>query len=404
MNRFTTDQTIFTDMSVLREEYVPEELPARDEQMDQFEFALQPIVQGAGPENVLTYGETGVGKTVCARRILSALQSALEDVDDVELEVVWCNCEGSTSYQVAVDLLNELRDPNDQISRNGHARSDVMEKLWEEIDDLDATDVVFVLDEIDSVGSDDSLLYKIPRAKANGETEKNIGLIGICNDFTFRNNLSARVKSTLREHEVHFGPYDAGELQEILEQRAELAFVDGALEGAVIPYIAAEVGRDSGSARHAIDILSLAGRIAENEGSAICDESHARRAADRLEELIVEKELSAMTTQSQAILQAILSLSQSGELPARRKTVHKEYKKVVNLADYLEPKSSRTVHDRLSQLSLKGIISVHERNKGESGGRSFEYDLDLDDELVDKVLGTVDDLQPYRDHREKLAR
>src|SRR5699024_3954670 len=133
----------------------------------------------------------------------------------------------NSSYQVAVELVNRLRPAGGEISSTGYPQQTVFNKLYRELDALGGT-VLIVLDEIDSIGDRDDLLYELPRARANGylETTK-IGLIGISNDFTFREHLDPRVQDTLCERELQFSPYDATELGNILASRAAVAINEG---------------------------------------------------------------------------------------------------------------------------------------------------------------------------------
>lgn len=62
-----------------------------------------------------------------------------------------------------------------------------------------------------------------------------VGIIGISNNLAFRENLSAKDRSSLCEKSISFPPYDAGELWAVLRQRADTAFHDGALADDVIP-------------------------------------------------------------------------------------------------------------------------------------------------------------------------
>jgi len=115
---------------------------------------------------------------------------------------------------------------------------------------------LFILDEIDHLSDPDTLLYELPRARANGHLDAaRVGVIGISNNYTFRSSLSPKVKDTLMEKELAFSPYDADELQSILTARAEKALVDGASEDSAIRLAAAKAAKDTGSARQAIDLL-----------------------------------------------------------------------------------------------------------------------------------------------------
>lgn len=83
---------------------------------------------------------------------------------DLDLSIISLNCESlNSSYQVAVNLVNRIRAPEDQISKTGHPQYEIYEFLWRELDALGGT-VLLVLDEVDNIGESDSILYQIPRA------------------------------------------------------------------------------------------------------------------------------------------------------------------------------------------------------------------------------------------------
>ena len=107
-------------------------------------------------------------------------------------------------------------------------------------------------------------MYELPRAKANGHIlEAKVGVIGISNDYTFRQTLSPKVKDTLMETEISFSPYDAAELRTILEHRADWAFVDEACDTSAIAKAAALAAQDMGNARQAFDLLHVGAELAE---------------------------------------------------------------------------------------------------------------------------------------------
>jgi cell division control protein 6 len=91
----------------------------------------------------------------------------------------------------------------------------------------------------------------VHRASGNLDETK-VGVIGISNDFRFREMLDPRVHDTLCERELEFPPCDAPELENVLESRAETAIADGALGQGVVEFCAALAARDSSSARLAL--------------------------------------------------------------------------------------------------------------------------------------------------------
>lgn len=397
LKRFTPEDEIFIDEEVLRDNHTPNELLERDEQLEEYQNALKPVVKGTRPKNIFLVGQTGVGKTVATELICERLEVDQQDFDHVDVEFVSLNCKKlGTSYAVAANLVNEFRPEDDQITTTGYPPDMVYNMLYDEIRKQDATHVMFVLDEVDSIGDDDDILYELPRANDNGDVpaeETYVGVIGISNDFTFRDSLSARVKDSLAEEEIHFPPYDANQLRTILYHRAKNAFVDGVLEDEVIPLAAAMAGQESGSARQALKFLYKAGDLARKEDAPHVTEDHVRRAEPLVRENKIKLELESLPTQSHLTLYAVMSLLAEDALPAKSVDIYQRYKLAASKIN-ADIKTDRTIRDRLSELKLKGFLSKTRENRGEEGGRYDLYGLgDVDSELIHEVLGATDRIE-----------
>jgi cell division control protein 6 len=389
MGLFERDTEIYRDRDALREDYQPEELVGRDDELATYRTALQPVINGEQPNNVFLYGKTGVGKTAATRYLLSHLEADAAQYDDIDLTVVTMNCDGLTSsYQIATRLVNEFRDEGSRISTTGYPRASVYEMLWNELDDCGGT-VLVVLDEVDHV-EDDSILYQLPRARANDNlSEAKIGIIGISNDFSFREDLSPKVRSSLCEQEIHFPAYDASDLQMILEQRVSVAFHDDVLERGVIPLCAAYGAKDAGDARQSIDLLMKAGDLARDEDTQTVTEDHVERGRRELERGRIKEGITGLTQHGHLVLYALLTLDLEGEAPVRSRDVRPRYTRFTEMADR-DPLVPRRMRDHLSELAMLGIVSVTERNEGRRGGTYREYAIDMDvDLLLDAIEDTV---------------
>ena len=171
MHRFERKQNIFRNKDALGESYQPQEIEERDEEIEAYMDALQPIIDGWEPNNIFLYGNTGVGKTAVTEYLLNRLEEDVEQYDDIELSVFFLNCKTlNSSYQVAVELVNELRPAGREISSTGYPQQTVFNKLYDELESIGGT-ILIVLDEIDSIGDRDELLYELPRARTNGNLD-----------------------------------------------------------------------------------------------------------------------------------------------------------------------------------------------------------------------------------------
>lgn len=383
---FTNNTAIFEEETVLYDTWTPEELPERIDELDHLHDALAPAARGAAPHNTFVYGKTGQGKTVAVTYKLDNLKAFAEGDDQLDLHVIDYSCaKDNTSYQVVTNVVEELTGNKPW----GHDKKTVFDILYDELQAIGGT-VVIVLDEIDTIGTDDDILYELPRARANGHLEDMwVSVIGISNDFDFRNNLSPKVKDTLCDEEIHFTPYDAAQLRSILQRRAEKAFLDGVLEAEVIPLCAAFAAQDKGSARQAIRYLYKAGELASNGGDSTVTEDHVREAEEIIERKSLEKGIRELTTQDHLALAGVLAREVNNDTPARTRQVYATYRDIAQVVG-IDTIEMRRVRDHLQELDLAGIVRGERRTTGIKGGPHYVWSLDSNFEMTLEVLRDVD--------------
>jgi len=400
MRRFERKQNIFRNKDALGESYQPEQIEERDEEIEEYMNALQPVIDGWEPNNIFLYGNTGVGKTAVTDYLLDRLQDDVAAYDDIDLSIISLNCKTlNSSYQVAVELVNELRPSGGEISSTGYPQQTVFKKLYQELEAIGGT-ILIVLDEVDSIGDRDELLYELPRARANGNLDSaKVGVIGISNDFKFRDQLDPRVQDTLCERELQFPPYDATELKNILESRVEVAVTDGSIDTGVLQLCAALAARDSGSARQALDLLRLGGEIAENREAEMIKEEHIEDARSQLEQERVEEGMRELTTHGRLALLAVISKAAKEETPCRTRDLYEEYRSLCESSE-TDALGQRSLHNHLSDLRMLGILSAHENRSG-SRGNYYNYELDVPFtsavEAMSDVLRLTTEIDAIRD-------
>lgn len=388
---FNTTQNIFTDRDVFDVEgFQPIELIEREEQINEYASALEPVLNGWKPNNIFIYGKTGTGKTATTQYMIDWLQKDVEEHNEaneekIALSIIQLNCEALTSsYQIAIELLNELRDTQNQVATRGHAPSDIYNWLFEELETIGGA-VLIVLDEIDNVGEDDTVLYKLARPEVE---EANIGVIGISNDFSFRDDLSAKVKDSLCEKEILFPAYESAELREILFQRAERGLREDAYEDGAIALSAAYAAQDKGSARQAIDILREAGDIAAREEAETLTEEFVEAAKGIVERGRISEMIGGLSPHGKYALHALAIAEREDDTPIRTKDLYEIYGIVCN-EHATDPLSNRALRDHMSEIDLIGLATVNKQNAGRAGGKYKQYQMDVNaDRVIDAFAQT----------------
>ncbi|EMA38682.1 orc1/cdc6 family replication initiation protein [Halococcus hamelinensis] len=376
--------TLFANKEVLNESYQPEAILERDQEIEEYRYALQDVLFGRDPENIMLYGKAGLGKTAVTTYMMNALSEeveAREQADDLHIHKV--NCNGKTLFIVVRTLVNQLL-PEDASSfpKRGLGTGDAFGELYQQLDRIGGTHL-FVFDEIDHLDEVDTLLYELPRARSNAHlTAARVGIIGISNNYTFRKSLSPKVKDTLMEDEISFSPYDATELRTILRDRAERAFVEEGWDRSALGMASAISAQDMGNARQAIDLLRVGGEVAERRDDSCVTDEHIETARELVQRGRLVNRIRDQTDHAQYILETIARLEERGDTPVRSKEVQERYEQVAQSWATSPLTSLKSIQDHLSDLHMLGFLRRNERNQGLNGGQYFEYQLDLDSALV----------------------
>jgi cell division control protein 6 len=372
--KYLTNVKIFKNREVLRHSYRPNILPHRQPQIDAIAAILAPTLRNETPSNILIYGKTGTGKTACVRYVGTELESVSGGMGTT-CRVIHLNCEViDTQYRVLAQIAKSAEGADDQpsdktrihIPMTGWPTDQVYLEL---VNKLDATGgvLVIVLDEIDKLvkKSGDEILYNLTRINADLKTSK-VSMIGISNDLSFKDFLDPRVLSSLSEEEIVFPPYNAPQLCDILQQRAEGAFVEGALEPGVIPLCAALAAQEHGDARRALDLLRISGELADREDAQKVTEQNVRMAQAKIENDSMIECISTLPTQSKAILYSMLLLEQDGRSIFTSGEVFGIYQQIAPHID-LDILTHRRVTDLISELNMLGVINTRVVSRGRYG-------------------------------------
>ena len=220
--------------------------------------------------------------------------------------------------------------------------------------------------------------------------------MGISNDLQFTDFLDPRVKSSLGEEEIVFPPYDAGHLQDILDERASVAFEDGAIADGVIELCAAFAAQEHGDARRALDLLRTAGELAERSTTDAVAENHVRQAQQKIELDRVVEAVRTLPTQSKLVLLAIIKLETGGsDEPITTGEAYNTYDGFCDVVG-VDTLTQRRVTDLISELDMLGIVTAVVVSKGRYG-RTKEISLSVPTKETTSVLLADSRLEPLED-------
>ncbi len=90
-NTFLDKQPHFISKNILQEAYTPENVPHREEQMNQLATILVSALRGEKPSNVFIYGKTGTGKTLVSKYVGQELEKKAQ-TNGINLKTLYLNC------------------------------------------------------------------------------------------------------------------------------------------------------------------------------------------------------------------------------------------------------------------------------------------------------------------------
>ncbi len=392
--KYLEGNKIFKNREVLRHSYRPQILPHRRPQIDQMASILAPSLKNETPSNILIYGKTGTGKTAVVRYVGTELENASLHMG-TSCRVVHLNCEViDTQYRVLAQISKSLT--GDDEAASDKARSVIpmtgwpTDQVYQELkNQLETTGgvLVIVLDEIDKLvkKSGDETLYNLTRINTDLKKSK-VSMIGISNDLSFKDFLDPRVLSSLSEEELVFPPYNAPQLCDILQQRAEIAFNDNVLDDGVIPLCAALAAQEHGDARRALDLLRVSGEIADRDESDKVREKHVKQAQAKIETDSMVECIATLPTQSKVVLYSMLLLDKMGQHIYTSGEVSRIYKEIAPAMD-LDILTHRRITDLISELNMLGVINTRVVSRGRYG-RTKEMWFDANTSKIwDVILG-----------------
>ncbi len=377
--KFVNGAKLFKDREVLRHDYLPDKLPHREEQIRVLGQAVAPVLKESRCSNIFIYGKTGTGKTAVTKYVLSHLEAKAKEYG-AQVKFCYVNCRMTGSeYRVFASLSQSL---GLSIPFTGLSAGEVFDRFRTCLEEA-RTIFIIILDEIDALIKDrgDGILYELTRINEALHKSK-VAIIGISNNLRLKEFLDPRVFSSLSEEELVFRPYDAGELRNILLERSKLSFQDGVLTDSALSICSALAAAEHGDARRALDLLRVAGEVAERQGAKTITEEHVRQAEKHIEHNRVVEALNNLTLHSKLVLLSVYHLNKSSATTGEIYDIYNELCGEMG-AGLL---TQRRLGTLVNELDSMGLVNAKVVSMGRYG-RTKKIRLEISRSLIRDVFG-----------------
>lgn len=367
--------SIFLDRFVFSDDYKPERLIARDDQIARISELIRPILEGEKPQkpqNGFLYGLPGTGKTAVMLAFLKDMDAYMEKYDWNEVCHAYVNCHTPNLSTLLSAILWAVqgKDPDTFVPLRGLSPREYLLKIFAEVNNAGKR-IIIVFDEIDKLSEKELELILYPLIRPGHmylfKPGVSVTVIGIANNLEFLKQLDPRDESSTKNTpRIAFPKYNAVELRDILEERRQ-GFVDGAVDDEILSLCAALARQTGGSARTAIGLLEKAGIIAQRHGHMVVNEQHVKEAQVEIETDETVKNVSDLPTQQQTLLAAILDMcDKSGSTVFTSGPLYKRYVEISSFLD-LDALTDRRIYDLTKELEQMALISITNAHRGRYG-------------------------------------
>lgn len=383
-------RSLFKNKQILQSNHSPEDIPHRNDQIKSVASILAPSLLGERTSNLFIYGKTGTGKTLSVQHVANELSKRSGENNILRIEYLNCKLKkvADTEYRILAELIKKL---GGSVPATGLPTDQVYLRFLEILENSEEKLLILILDEVDQAVKkiSDEFLYNLTRLNSELNNTQII-VVGISNDLRFLDMIDQRVRSSLSEEEIVFPPYNAVQLQDILRKRSDEAFKQEVVSDGVIAKCAAYAAREHGDARRALDLLRVAGELAERASSDKINVAHIDQANEKIEKDKILDVVETGTKQFQMILFSIIELvdkdKDNSVFTGDIFDFYEELCKKVNV-DVL---TQRRVSDIIAELDMLGLINARVISKGRHG-RMREIKLAIPDNIKDRARKILED-------------
>ena len=378
--------SVIKNLEVLDFNYVPEDLPHREEPLRFLAQMFKPLLSGVS-QNVVIHGPVGTGKTVMAKKFCTSLVNLARRQGKI-VEYVHINCrKRTTDSMVLLGVLNHF-DP--RFPDRGFSVQEMFEVLRKQLKKRDAQ-LLLVLDEADALlqKSGSNLVYSLTRFSDESSVDKtSISLLLISQKDVLAMLDSSALSTFKRNNVITLNRYSRDELFDIVEQRVQLAFHTDTVDMGCIDLIS-DIASEWGDARFAIELLWKSGISADHQHTDKVTPEHVRAAKAETYSVVTESKLQNLERHQLLTLHAIARrLKKDNTAYVNTGDVEKTY--ALSCEEYGEtPRSHTMFWNYLKQVESAGFITLKLSGKGQLGTTQMISLPDIPAEIVSQKIEEI---------------
>ncbi|HRZ85644.1 MAG TPA: orc1/cdc6 family replication initiation protein [Candidatus Paceibacterota bacterium] len=313
--------------------------------------------------SVFLSGITGTGKTLLIQKTVDNLNQE----GKAKFNSIYINCaEKNTFTSVAKIIIETIR--NKPYNEAGKTRSQLTEDLNKILKTPRYKKQVYILDEVDKLvvnkGNHDEILFPLLNYCDNAV------FILISNDTNILSKLDPRIKSRLSAEIKNVPVYQAGEIFQILKQRAEIGLIEGSWNNEILVSIARFASDVSGDIRFALKLFERTVSVTEIQNKSEIDLETVKEVIKDLENSEFDAVFMSLSLHLKITIIAIALESAKNQqgYAITYPDAYQTYEKLTKNQRF-GPVGDRRFRDFLNQIQMLDLISLQNKSTNKRGGR-----------------------------------
>jgi cell division control protein 6 len=367
-------------------DYVPEELPHRDDQLRILAQLFKPILTRIA-QNVVIKGPVGTGKTVLIKKFCRKIVS-ISRKRGIIIEYIHLNCrKRSTDTMVLFSILTHF-DP--RFPDRGFSVQEMLDVLRRQLQRREAH-LILVLDEADALlkRSGSNIIYSLTRFSDDTTQSHNpISIIMISQKDVLAELDQAALSTFKRSNTINLDKYGRNELLDIINQRVDLAFHKGTVLHESIDLIA-DIASEWGDARFAIELLWKAGLYTDHNHEQLVIPEYIRAAKAETYSVVTETKLKNLQKHH---LLTLISIAKRLQRTQAAYVTTGEIEKIyaITCEEYDEKPRGHTMFWKyLKEIEQAGFIQIKISGKGQLGTTQLVSLPDIPAKVLNEKLQSL---------------